>query len=112
MPFDFMPTQAILDPSVRDLEPRQRLERLMDSLYAGEADENWFYPVCATCALGHYKQTTDIDFYPGVGEFSISVNATESIFKCAGWIAGKLTDEVTPRDVANCIDLVLRGEIV
>lgn len=121
MPFDFMPTQPLLDPSVRDLPPRQRLIRLRDWLYAGGPGEAaWYYPtrmnLCGTvgCAMGWYEHLTgekrpDEDYLEV--EFGISHEAAAQAFVHANAYLEKPWGEVTPRDVANVIDLVLRGEI-
>ncbi len=115
MPFDRFP-QPILDPSVRDLEPRQRLERLRDWLYAGgPGEEAWAYNDwmndCGTvgCAGGWYSVLTEA--HANRWEFGISENQRLSIFYYAAHFVGGSFRNVTPQDVAFVIDKVLRGEI-
>jgi len=127
MPFDQLP-QPILDPSVRNLPPRDRLITLRDWLYAGgPGREAWDYDQwfetetkCGTvgCAGGWYEFLTsapadedyNYDFY--AEEFGIDREQVEMIFERSAEIQRPDTDWrnrswVGPRDVANTIDLVL-----
>lgn len=124
MPFDFQP-QPTLDPSVRDLPPRQRLERLRDWLAnGGPGKDAWDYTNimndCGTigCAIGWYDTLVGL---PGTINESNSKRASnafgisgENVHKCfyyAETSLNKFVDDVTPQDVAKVIDMVLDGKI-
>ncbi len=116
MPFDATPLPT-LDPSVRDLPPRERLERLRDWLAnGGPGKAAWDYSYemndCGTvgCALGWYESLTK---HTGncYSEFGISFGQTSTIFFRTSSTVGKIMEDVTPQDVATVIDMVIDGKI-
>jgi len=117
MPFDATP-KPILDPSVRDLLPRERLERLGEWLYAGgPGKEAWDYSFtmneCGTigCAIGWYRKLTG---YAGNGEPEFNITGTQRFDMFIGVgdsFENKSMKQITPQDVAKVIDMVLDGKI-
>ncbi len=126
MPFDATPLPT-LDPSVRDLPPRERLERLRDWLAnGGPGMAHWDYGQvmsdCGTvgCAGGWYfilvRGETDAEkvqeaFYYGHLEFGLTVAQYDECFVYTGDHLDKAMRSVTPEDVATVIDMVIDGKI-
>ncbi len=120
----------ILDPSVRELAPRDRLIRLRDWLRAGGADGKWTYTLwfpkrwnsgmtdvdcgSACCAGGHYQILTGMGSgEPGSDEFEITVTQYHAIFyRTHSHVPGVYSmADVTPAHVADVIDAVLDDRI-
>ena len=114
MPFDMTP-KPILNSTIFELPPLERLERLGDWLYAGgPGEQGWDYTQilspCKTigCALGWFRELTGAssEVYFNASDLGITKSEAATIFVSVG--DPRKVSEVTPQDVAKTIYSVLK----